>query len=571
MNTPPTIITNEQVNSLPLLLGIIEDMGIRTLIDEHLVPHGQWEGASVGTVISIWLCHILQERDHRLVVVRDWVGERMQTLSALLSQPLRATDCTDDRLANILTMVGKRATQATLDAALLQRWLRVYRLPTDTIRLDSTTVSVYHDDVEPTSLLQLGLSKDHRPDLRQFKLMLSTLDPLGLPVACQMLGGNRADDPLYLPAYEAAVSAIGSRAVLVVGDSKMAALATRGPLVAHGSCYLCPYHLPSVGAEVANWVEQALEHAADWQIIETVDPQTGEITVETVIDSWERSQQWTDPISAHIHTWGERVVVVRSAAYQAGLRRHREQAVERLTSSLLGLSQPPGRGRKRYRTAAELEQVVQTRIAQAELSGVVEASIGMLPAASGAPSWVVTGVWVDLVGWQALVERLGWRVYVTNTTAAQYAPAAVVATYHGQAIHERGFARLKTRNLQLRPIYLRDEQRMAGLVWLLCLALRVLTLTEHRLRMALAERQEVIVGLNPASRSQATMCPTTERVIAAFSNLTLTTIEVQAETHRHVTPLNATQRHILVLLKLPADLYERLAQPLANLDYHLRE
>jgi transposase len=571
MNTSTTTITNEQVNSLPLLLGIIEDMGIRTLIDEHLVPHGHWQGASVGTVISLWLCHILQQRDHRLVVVREWVSERRHALTTLLKQPLRATDCTDDRLANILTMLGDPATQAKLDAALLQRWVRVYRLPTDTMRLDSTTLSVYHDDVEPDSLLQLGMSKDHRPDLRQFKLMLSTLDPLGLPLCCQMLGGNRADDPLYLPAYQAAVATIGSRALLVVGDSKMAALATRGPLVAYGSCYLCPYHLPSVGAEIAAWVEQALERAATWQSIETVDPQTGEISVEAVIDSWERPQHWTDPLTRQVHTWSERVMVVRSATYQAGLRRHREQAVERLTSSLLALSQPPGRGRKRYRSAAQLEQVVQERIAQAHLTGVVGASVGNWPAADGAPRWLVNGVWVDLGGWQALVERLGWRVYVSNTRAEQYDPAAVVATYHGQVSLERGFARLKTRNLQLRPLYLRDEVRIGGLVWLLCLALRVLTLTEHRIREALSARQEAIEGLNPASRTQVTTRPTTERVIDAFGNLTLTTLEVEAGTHRHITPLNTTQRHILVLLKLPSDLYERLAQPIANLEYHLRE
>jgi transposase len=571
MNTLTTTITNEQVNSLPLLLGIIEDMGIPRLIDQQLVPHGQWEGASVGTIISIWLCHILQERDHRLVVVRDWVAERMQTLSALLSQPLRATDCTDDRLANILTMLGDRATQATLDAAMLQCWMRIYRLPTDTIRLDSTTVSVYHDHVEPTSLLQLGLSKDHRPDLRQFKLMLATLDPLGLPLSCQIVAGNRADDPLYLPAYQAAVTTIGTRALLIVGDSKMAPLATRATIVAGGSSYLCPYHLPSVGAEIASWVEQALERVADWQIIETLDRQTGEITVESVIDTWERGQQWSDPISAQVQAWRERVLLVRSTAYQAGLRRHREQAVERLSTSLLALSQPPGRGHKRYRTAAELEQLVQTRVAKAELSGVVRASIGTLPGSDGRPSWVVTGVWVDLGGWQALLERLGWRVYVTNTTAAQYAPTALVASYHGQAIHERGFARLKTRNLQLRPLYLRDEVRICGLVWLLCLALRVLTLTEQRVREALSERQELIVGLNPASRTQATTRPTTERMLAVFSNITLTILTLAHETQHHITPLTATQRQILLLLKLPADVYDRLTQVHPNLEYHLRE
>jgi hypothetical protein len=38
-----------------------------------------------------------------------------------------------------------------------------------------------------------------------------------------------------------------------------------------------------------------------------------------------------------------------------------------------------------------------------------------------------------------------------------------------------------------------------------------------------------------------------------------------------VTPLNATQRHILTLLELPDNLYERLARPTSNFVLHLRE
>jgi hypothetical protein len=101
--------------------------------------------------------------------------------------------------------------------------------------------------------------------------------------------------------------------------------------------------------------------------------------------------------------------------------------------------------------------------------------------------------------------------------------------------------------------------------------LRVLTLTEYRLRTALAERGEVLAGLSPASRTQTTTQPTTERVLAAFANLTLTSIRVAGECFHHVTPLTPTQQHVLALLELPADLYERLAQLAANLAIHLRE
>lgn len=43
--TPPALaITNEQVDSLPLLIGIITHMGIRDMIYTHVTPHGNWAG-----------------------------------------------------------------------------------------------------------------------------------------------------------------------------------------------------------------------------------------------------------------------------------------------------------------------------------------------------------------------------------------------------------------------------------------------------------------------------------------------------------------------------------------------
>jgi transposase len=577
--TPPNIepspstltLTNEQINNVPLLFGVIEQMGIRDVIDAHVTPHGAWQGASVGTLISIWLCHILAERNHCLVSVRDWVAQRSQTFNTLLDMTLRDTDCTDDRLANGLSMLGDETTQAALDEALLGKWVRVYRLPTEIMRLDSTSVSVYHDAATDESLLQQGHSKDHRPDLRQFKAMLATLDPLGLPLVCQPVAGHRADDGLYVPAYEAATAALGTSAVLVVGDSKMGALGTRGHLVAGGSCSLCAYRPPSASEELATWREQALGRAATWQCLEKVDPKTGEVLSEVMIDEWEREQSWGHPVSQQTHTWTERVLVVRSSAYQAGLQRRRERALARLTDDVAKLWQPPGRGRKRYGSRQELERTVAERIAQAGLTGVVQTAVAQETLLDGTTRWIVSAVWVNLAAWQAMVERLGWQVSVTNTTKTHYRAPALVASYHQQALEERGFSRLKTRNLHIRPVYLRDETRIAGLLWLLCLALRVLTLTEHRLRTALAERGEEVAGLNPASRSQSTARPTTERVLAVFTSITLTTIGIEGGYYHHVTPLNAAQRHILALLELPDNLYEGLARPSTNFVLHLRE
>jgi hypothetical protein len=96
----------------------------------------------VGTAVSVWLCHLLMERDHRVVSVREWAAERQQTLGDLLGLLLRETDLTDDRLANVLTMLSDPADQAAMDTALAQDWIAAYALPREVVRLDSTSVSV---------------------------------------------------------------------------------------------------------------------------------------------------------------------------------------------------------------------------------------------------------------------------------------------------------------------------------------------------------------------------------------------------------------------------------------------
>src|SRR5579871_716193 len=386
-------ITTEQINDLPLLLGLVEEMNIRPLIDAQIRPHGGWQGISVGTVVSIWLCHVLMERDHRLVHVRDWAAARTQTLNALLGVQLRETDLTDDRLANVLTMLSEPEDQAALDQALLADWLRVYALPQTLVRLDSTSVSVYQDATPPDGLLRHGVSKEHRPDLAQFKVMLASLDPLGLPLAGQAVAGNRSDDLLYIPAYDAAMQTLPTRAVLVVGDSKMAALATRAHIVRSGSAYLCPYRPAHATAQISDWISDALDYAAEWQTLQAVDERTGEVTTLAVIDVWEREQQEGET------TWTERVLVTRSTALHAGHRRKRERALARVSAQLAALSRPPGRGRRIYPTA-EVQSAVAGLLYVAHLEGVVWVEPQEHTRRDGTTCWTVGAFGVDRAAWQ---------------------------------------------------------------------------------------------------------------------------------------------------------------------------
>jgi len=100
-------------------------MGIRAMLDAHGTPHGAWQGASVGTLVRLWLCHIVAAREQCLVAVRDWVAERPQTFHTLLAMTLRDTDGPDARLGNVLSLLGAETTQATLERAMLEQGGRV--------------------------------------------------------------------------------------------------------------------------------------------------------------------------------------------------------------------------------------------------------------------------------------------------------------------------------------------------------------------------------------------------------------------------------------------------------------
>ena len=141
---------------------------------------------------------------HFLSPVEAWTAQHLTSLSPALGKPVRAQDCTDDRLAVVLSKLGEEQTRPgdSIEAELGQHLIRAYALPTETARIDLTTVAVHHQPPDEEGLIRFGYSKDHRPDLRQFKALLGTLDPVGLPLATATLSGEQADDPQYLPAWE---------------------------------------------------------------------------------------------------------------------------------------------------------------------------------------------------------------------------------------------------------------------------------------------------------------------------------------------------------------------------------
>ncbi|MBU6350638.1 MAG: hypothetical protein KGS73_10845, partial [Chloroflexi bacterium] len=123
---------------------------------------------------------------------------------------------------------------------------------------------------------------------------------------------------------------------------------------------------------------------------------------------------------------------------------------------------------------------------------------------------------------------------------------------------ERNFGRLKGRSLSLTPMYLADDNRATGLIRLLTLGLRILTLVEGVVRQRLAESKVQLAGLYAGKPKRTTARPTAESLLRAFKGIALSFVTISGRTYQHLTPLSDPQHKILELLNYPTTIYTQL-------------
>ena len=182
-------ITSERIDDFMVLLTMMKQMDLPAILDRPIKRHHLQQGISWGWTASIWLAHIISQGDHRKLTVRDWVRQAHRTLEEVTGLDIRETDFTDDRLTIVLRHLSEESRWQLIEQDLGSHLIRIYDLQEEPLRVDATTVSGYREGGEK-SLWQFGHSKDD-PTLRQIKVMMATLDPLGLPIATDVVSGER--------------------------------------------------------------------------------------------------------------------------------------------------------------------------------------------------------------------------------------------------------------------------------------------------------------------------------------------------------------------------------------------
>lgn len=563
----------ECMSDVVLLLGQMKQMSLPDLLDHRISKYQREQRVSLGWVICIWLASIMSKGDHRKVSVQDWVRGMRETLKQATGLEIRDADFTDDRLTIALQHLSGDELWNQIEQDLSQHLIRVYDLPQETVRVDATTVSGYREGGEG-SLWQFGHSKDN-PNLRQIKMMMSVLDPLGFPTALQLVPGHNADDGLYIPILEQTFRYLQRKGLLVVGDCKMSATAIRAYIQAAGDYYLTPLsQVGEVASQMASWIETGVAKGEDLSKVQISDEEgTHEIA---------RGYEVKRFCTHEEQTWEERVLIVRSFAFAEAQQHYLEKRLAKAIAALVALTPPIGQGKRQIKDEETLVARAEAILEKHEVMGLLtyryvresRQEEKLVGSGRGGPNrprqmiehvrYQITQVQRHAVAIAKHVATLGWRAYGTNAPQTRLSFENAVLEYRNEFRIERVFGRFKGEQLAIAPLFVKRDDQVVGLTRLLSLAIRVLILMEFVVRRALAEQQRVLAGLYLDSSRKTTAKPTAERLLRVFSHIKLVTLSLPDKVVYQVTNFSPVHQEIIDILGLPPDLYTSLNQTLSR-------
>ena len=563
-------LQHERVDDIPLIIGLAAKLGLPEILDKHLRTHGAQQGLNNGWLAVVWLAFVPSEGDHRKCAVEEWAQRHARTLEVLTGQPLRPVDLADDRLGGLLTRLSKTPAWECIETDLWKGAVGVYQIECPSVRLDATTASGHHTVRTEGIMQRSACSKDHRPDLPQLKLMAAAADASGYLLASDVVSGETGDDLLYTPLAARVRQMLGRTGLLYVGDSKMAALATRAELVAHGDYYLMPLPLKGeTGQQYEGWVEAVVEGDQSAALVWDGERLLGA--------GYEVERQLSAQVDGEWVEWCERVLVTRSALLAKQQWDGLQERLTKAETALGKLTPAPGPGRRQIQTEETLKAAVAAVLERYGVQGLLHVrwrsepwlrrrrggrAGGEAPGQETPVRWVVTAIERDMETIEQQHRRLGWRLQATNLPVATMAFDQCIRHYRGGWCLEREFHLVKSRPLGLSPLYVARDDQIIGLTRLLTLALRLYTLIETQVRKGLAEEGEVLRGLYEGQPKRETGRPTAVSLLKAVARceITLTQVTTPDETRWHLTPLPPLLQRVLTYMRLPLSLYADLAR-----------
>ncbi len=456
-----TVLRPRQMGAIPLVYPILTELQVRRTTNELVPSHADIDLGRI--VVLLTLNRLLAPQP--LYRVADWLSETV--LPQVLD--IAPEKVYDNRLGRALDRLYPHLGE--LWACLVSQAIQVYDLDLNVLHWDIT--SFYFEGAYTDSeLATYGYSRDHRPDTKQVNLEVDVTHDGYVPVLYQTLPGNTADITRPLPHLRSLLRFLARPELgdlclrpILVSDCKMITPEAVLACHRHDLFYLGP--LPNGTAVEAVLrsisVEELAAHPLAYrpQRIKPDDPNF--VPYQGV---W---RPFTFEHEGHRVT--DRVLVLWSAGKQRLDEQKRKTHLKRLLNKLADIQEKLNTRRYKKRTYVEQRLVTIQRGNLAK--GLVDIQ---LSGEDGALELTFRINRQRLAEVQALDGR-----YALATNAYHLAASETLTLFKGQDGVEKRFRMVKG-PLLVRPLFVRTDQRIEGLVFISLLALLVRAILERTCR-----------------------------------------------------------------------------------------
>ena len=504
-------LTIERLDHLPVIAGLIKDLGLIEKIDARIPPHPEEKVTTGQAVAALILCGMgfLQKP---LSLTPQFFENR--PIGFLLGdESLHAEDFNHWKLGRELENLHSYGIEQ-LFAELSLEICREQGIDRSLCHGDTTSFSFsgeYAEQEDTAVQITHGYSKDHRPDLKQLVLEMAVSEDGGVPLLCAPWSGNANDSEVFhqrLKKLKEAFTQGEWPDLIAITDSKGYSL--RNQVWFEHVSFVT--RVPATFKAHDELVQLAVDRA-DWTALDES---------ETVyLQEFEQE--------------GERWIVVHSQAGESRTRKNLDKAIpkelEELAKKLAGLK------RKAFGCEADARKAAQEafkcryhRVCDLAVSAVTQHKGPGRPKAGSEPvvaQWRVTGARFEEDKNKTLMLDVegGCYVVATNVPAERMSAGEVVKAYGKQSTVERGFRFLKDPLFFTSGMFLKKGERVQGLVMVMTLALLVYALGERRLRRSLAESNETL----PNQIKQPTKTPTLRWVFQILDGLNRVHLELPGQ------------------------------------------
>jgi transposase len=522
-----TRFRTQLVGALPAIVHYFDELDLAATID-RLVP---WEGdIPLGTLVEVLVANRLLQ-PQALFRIGRWAH------SAALTDyyGLTAEQLNDDRLGRALERLASHAE--TIQAALVLNAIDRFGLDVTQVHYDLTTVELYgaYEATEgqpPAPRPTYGRTKSGRKHVKQVQLGLDVTGDGGVPVGHLPLDGNAAEVTSHLDNLKLLGRTLPKGNLLYIGDTKLDAPRNLLTIAARKGQFLCggvlsPQlqerylglrdRLRPVDYFPASQAKRPPEERDRYRATEVAEHLDGEIDGKPVGLDYRMVFVWSQAKARQEATTRERHVAKVRAEFEAVERNLGRYSLTTAEAIIRRLEAAKG---KYPEGVLFTYQLRQARGGQFHLTWGLDAA--------------------------ALERRQfleGVYVLKTNLPARAHPVAEVLRAYKGQSQVERRFHHLKG-PLAVAPVFLKNPDRIAGLLCVLVWALMVLALMERQARRELGD--EPLRGLYPEGRPSPS--PTGPSLVEALRGLCIVIARRGDEVVRRLAEPDPVQRRVLQLL-----------------------